>query len=114
MPALARAILAVSVMWRPCRSTARASGPGTGNPLQALTSLLSWREPVLRGGHGECLGVFDCHVPAQAGALARAAITRKARIGSVGGETVLSVVTPDDFASEAEAQLAAEQLIRKL
>src|SRR6267143_2433709 len=28
-------------------------------------------------------------------------------------DTVLSVVTPDDFASEAEAQLAAEKLIRK-
>jgi hypothetical protein len=38
----------------------------------------------------------------------------KVRIGSVGGETVRSVVTPDDFASEAEAQLAAEQLTRKL
>jgi hypothetical protein len=44
----------------------------------------------------------------------RAAIFPKARIGSVGGETVLSVVTPDDFASEAEAQFAAEKLIRKL
>jgi hypothetical protein len=43
----------------------------------------------------------------------RAAIFPKARIGSVGGETVLSVVTPDDFASEAEAQLAAERLIRR-
>jgi hypothetical protein len=44
----------------------------------------------------------------------RAAIVPKARIESVGGETVRSVVTPDVFASEAEAQLAAEQLIRKL
>ncbi|HEV7510215.1 MAG TPA: hypothetical protein VGO27_00860 [Candidatus Acidoferrum sp.] len=44
----------------------------------------------------------------------RAAVTRKARIGSVGGATVLSTVTPEDCASEAEAQLAAEQLIRKL
>jgi hypothetical protein len=44
----------------------------------------------------------------------RAAITPKVRVGNVGGETVRSVVTPDDFASEAEAQLAAEQLIRKL
>ena len=43
----------------------------------------------------------------------RAAIFPKARIGSVGGQTVLSVVTPDDFASEAEAQLAAERLIRR-
>ena len=44
----------------------------------------------------------------------RAAIIPNVRIGSVGGERVRSVVTPDDFASEAEAQLAAEQLIRKL
>jgi hypothetical protein len=44
----------------------------------------------------------------------RAAIIRNVRIGSVGGERVRCVVTPDDFASEAEAQLAAEQLIRKL
>jgi hypothetical protein len=45
----------------------------------------------------------------------RAAITRKVRTGcAVGGETVLSVVTPDDFPSEAEAQFAAEKMIRKL
>ena len=43
----------------------------------------------------------------------RAAILPKARNGKVGGETVRSVVTPDDFASEAEAQLAAEGLIRR-
>ena len=43
----------------------------------------------------------------------RAAITPKGRTG-VGGQTVRSVVTPDDFASEAEAQWAAEQLIRNL
>jgi hypothetical protein len=44
----------------------------------------------------------------------RAAVIPNVRIRSVGGERVRSVVTPDDFASEAEAQLAAEQLIRKL
>jgi hypothetical protein len=45
----------------------------------------------------------------------RAAMIPKARFGiAVRGETVLSVVTPDDFASEAEAQFAAEKLIRKL
>jgi hypothetical protein len=39
----------------------------------------------------------------------------KARFGiAVRGETVLSVVTPDDFASEAEAQFAAEKMLRKL
>jgi hypothetical protein len=45
----------------------------------------------------------------------RAAIIPNVRIGEcVGGERVRSVVTPDDFASETEAELAAEQLIRKL
>jgi hypothetical protein len=44
----------------------------------------------------------------------RAATISNVRIGSVGGERARSVVTSDDFASEAEAQLAAEQLIRKL
>jgi hypothetical protein len=36
------------------------------------------------------------------------------RFEPVGGERVRSVVTPDDFASELEAQLAAEKLIRRL
>ena len=45
----------------------------------------------------------------------RAAITRKAHAGSfVQRDKVHSVVTPDDYASESEAQLAAERLIRKL
>jgi hypothetical protein len=44
----------------------------------------------------------------------RAAIFREARTQNAQGDTVRSVVTPDDFASEAEAQLAAEKLIRKL
>jgi hypothetical protein len=45
----------------------------------------------------------------------RAAMIPKARFGiAVRGETVLSVVTPDDFASEAEAQFAAEKMLRKL
>jgi hypothetical protein len=44
----------------------------------------------------------------------RAAIIRTVPIWHAGGETVRSVVTPDDFASEAEARLAAEKLIRKL
>ena len=44
----------------------------------------------------------------------RAAIIPKGRIGSVGGERVHSSVTPDDYASEAEAQFAAEKIIRKL
>jgi hypothetical protein len=45
----------------------------------------------------------------------RAAIIPKMRrFEPVGGERVRSVVTPDDFASELEAQLAAEKLIRRL
>jgi len=43
----------------------------------------------------------------------RAAITRKVHAGTVaGGDKVLSVVTPDDSASESDAQLAAQKLIR--
>ena len=45
----------------------------------------------------------------------RAAITPTARFGiKVRGDKVLSIVTPDDSASESEAKFAAEQLIRKL
>jgi hypothetical protein len=45
----------------------------------------------------------------------RAAITQKVRTGiAVGSGKVRSIVTPDDHASEAEAQAAAEKLIRKL
>ena len=48
--------------------------------------------------------------PAQTGVLARGPKARTV----IRRDTVLSVVTPDDFASEAEAQLVAEKLIRKL
>lgn len=45
----------------------------------------------------------------------RASITPKARFGApFRSDTVRSVVTPDDYAFESEAQLAAEKLIRKL
>lgn len=44
----------------------------------------------------------------------RAAIFPEARTQNAQAHAVRSVVTPDDFASEAEAQLAAEKLIRKL
>ena len=45
----------------------------------------------------------------------RAAITRKVRDGiAVGGVKVRSIVTPDDYASELEANIAAEKLIKKL
>jgi hypothetical protein len=45
----------------------------------------------------------------------RAAITPKGSAGTVvRGVTVLSVVTPDDYASEADAQFAAQKLVGKL
>lgn len=44
----------------------------------------------------------------------RAAITPYRQSGSILGKTTSSFVTPDDFASEAEAKLAAEKIIRKL
>jgi hypothetical protein len=43
------------------------------------------------------------------------AVARKARAGSlIQGDKVRSVVTPDDYASESEAELAAQKLIKKL
>lgn len=45
----------------------------------------------------------------------RAAITPYRQSGaSILGKTTSSFVTPDDFASEPEAKLAAEKMIRKL
>jgi hypothetical protein len=45
----------------------------------------------------------------------RAAMTPHRRAGAfILGRTTFSVVTPDDFASELDAKLAAEKIIRKL
>jgi hypothetical protein len=45
----------------------------------------------------------------------RAAVFRMPRFGIlVDGATVFSIVTPDDSASESEAELEAERLISKL
>jgi hypothetical protein len=45
----------------------------------------------------------------------RAAITPIRRSGTVThGKTITSIVTPDDFESEPDAQFAAEKMIRKL
>jgi hypothetical protein len=45
----------------------------------------------------------------------RAAITPIRRSGTViQGKTTSSIVTPDDFSSEADATFAAEKMIRKL
>jgi hypothetical protein len=45
----------------------------------------------------------------------RAAVTRKGTAKmALRGDTVLSVVTPDDYASESDADFAAQKIIRKL
>jgi hypothetical protein len=45
----------------------------------------------------------------------RAAMTPVRRTGtSIPGRTTFSMVTPDDFTSEADAKTAAEKIIRKL
>ena len=44
----------------------------------------------------------------------RAAIIPKARSENVVRGEVRSVVTPDDYASESDAQFAAQKLVRKL
>jgi hypothetical protein len=45
----------------------------------------------------------------------RAAITPIRRSGTVThSKTITSIVTPDDFESEPDAQFAAEKMIRKL
>ena len=45
----------------------------------------------------------------------RAAITPIRRSSTfIQGKTISSIVTPDDFASERDAQFAAEKIIRKL
>ena len=44
----------------------------------------------------------------------RAAIIRKVSTGNGGGDKVRSVVTPNDYPSEAEALVAAQKLIRRL
>jgi hypothetical protein len=45
----------------------------------------------------------------------RAAFARRALAGNVvDGAKVRSTVTPDDYASESDAQFAAQKLIRKL
>ena len=44
----------------------------------------------------------------------RAAFTRKVRAETAGGDKLRSTVTPIDYASESEAELAAGKMIRKL
>jgi hypothetical protein len=44
----------------------------------------------------------------------RAAFTRKVRVETAGGDKLRSTVTPVDYASESEAELAAAKMIKKL
>ena len=44
----------------------------------------------------------------------RAAFTRKVASETVRGDRLRSTVTPIDYASETEAELAAEKMIKKL
>ena len=71
---------------------------------RSLTTLPSWREPVLRGGNriSEFTIVTYQHKPGHW----RAAITPKARSENFVPGEVCSVVTPDDYESESKAELA--------
>ena len=80
---------------------------------RSLTTLPSWREPVIRGGHDSHFGVYDSRLSAQTGALARGHCPKARSENVVRGE-VRSVVTPDDYESASEAELAAEKLIKAL
>ena len=82
---------------------------------RALTSPLIRRERVFRGASMADISEFSIVTYERKPGHWRAAITRRAAAGSaVRGDTVLSVVTPDDYASESEAELAAQKLIRRL
>jgi hypothetical protein len=83
--------------------------------MQALTSLPSRREPVFRGDSMADISEFSIITYERKPGCWRAAITRKGSVGNVvRGDKVRSVVTPDDYASESDAQFAAQKLIRKL
>ncbi len=72
-------------------------------------------EPVFRGDPMADISKFSIVTYERKPGHWRAAITRKVRAGLVvGGDKVRSIVTPDEYASESEAQVAAEKLIRKL
>ena len=72
-------------------------------------------EPVFRGDPMADISKFSIVTYERKPGHWRAAITRKVRAGIVvGGDQVRSIVTPDEYASESEAQVAAEKLIRKL
>lgn len=78
--------------------------------VRALTSPVKGREPSFMADIAD----FSIVTYERKPGCWPAAIVRKVSSGSVGGDKVRSVVTPDDCATEADAQLAAQKLIRKL
>ena len=82
---------------------------------RALTSPLIRRERVFRGASMADISEFSIVTYERKPGCWRAAITRKGSARPVvGGDKVRSVVTPDDYATESDAQFAAQKLIRKL
>jgi hypothetical protein len=79
-----------------------------------LTSPARRRELVFRSGWMADISKFSIVTYERKPGCWRAAITPKVGSGGVGGEKVRSVVTPDDYPSEADALFAAQKLIRKL
>jgi len=57
---------------------------------------------------------FDSYLPAQNRGTGARLCSQGVTESVVRGDAVHSSVTPDDYASESEAQFAAEKIIRKL
>ena len=87
---------------------------GTHEPTQPLTSQNRARGVSIRSRHGRHISIFDCHLRAHTGALARGYNPVCAFRNFHPGRTTTSFVTPDDSASEPDAKFAAEEIIRKL
>jgi hypothetical protein len=86
-----------------------------GNLILALTSSIGRREPVFRGDSMANISEFSIVTYERKPGYWRAALTRKSSAATtVRGDQVRSVVTPDDYTSESDAQFAAEKIIRKL
>jgi hypothetical protein len=80
-----------------------------------LTSWRCWRRVFFTGGKLAEISQFSIVTYERRPGHWRAAITPyRHSTGFILGKTTSSFVTPDDFASEAEAKLAAEKIIRKL
>jgi hypothetical protein len=80
-----------------------------GAQFEALTSPISRREPVFRGEAMADISNFSIVTYERKPGRWRAAITRKDCSGDVvRGQKVRSLVTPEDYESESEAELAAQ------